>query len=705
MTKLAALLFSVTLLFTQISAQVKDTLVLAVSPAGTGTVSGQGIYDAGSRVNVQATPVNGYQFSVWLDKEGRPYNGHASFDANSAFKKLTASFLPVVYSIYALATTGGTVTSSGQTPFGGLFKIEAIADAGYEFKYWMDETRESETMLSRTAVFSGTAGIGDKKFRAYFQAKAIIIKCHANPARSGNVYGPANATLSSTVQLRAEALAGYRFVNWTDDQNIDLSHTASFSTVFDRADKIYFANFAPLPTFSIVSSPAEGGLVRNETGQVVSRVVLYETTTSVALTALPSNGFTFRGWSINGKIQSSSPSYSVPITNDPITAIALFKGPPTISVVASPNAPNTVAVVDSKGVNVKNSVISYTSSVTLTAVPVPGWIFTGWSKPGGAILSTNPAYTYMENKDEASTVLMANFDHDIPSTDFTVLANPAAGGSVTGSGRRVIGALSTVTATPAPGWMFVNWTDRSGAVINTTSGGANNSLVVTVTNAASLNANFKKVETLNVVANPSSGGAVKGGGTFNANTLVTVVVNVAPGWVFLNWTDASNRIVAQTPAYETSSGAGTLTANFGKNLKVNATAGGGTMGTGVYAANTRVNVTAMPQQGYMFVNWTDVNGQLLSDRPVYAANSDMGSITANFTKQTPVTVTAISKSPELGTVTGGGSFMPGTQITLVATPAAGKVFAGWSIGTANFSTATITYTVPYTNVTAVAVFR
>ena len=62
-----------------------------------------------------------------------------------------------------------------------------------------------------------------------------------------------------------------------------------------------------------------------------------------------------------------------------------------------------------------------------------------------------------------------------------------------------------------------------------------------------------------------------------------------------------------------------------------------------------------------------------------------------------------------GSVTGGGEYNPGEQVTLTATPDSGYRFVGWTIAGASvsdLSTAAITFTMPQTgNVTALATFE
>src|SRR5207302_10090528 len=110
-------------------------------------------------------------------------------------------------------------------------------------------------------------------------------------------------------------------------------------------------------------------------------------------------------------------------------------------------------------------------------------------------------------------------------------------------------------------------------------------------------------------AAPAKGVTLSGGGTFPANSSQTVTATANAGFAFVNWTEGGN--VASTSA----SFSFTLTAN--RNLVANFTqqtftiavsaspANGGTVsGGGTFPANSSQTVTATPNAGFAFVNWT-----------------------------------------------------------------------------------------------------
>ena len=121
------------------------------------------------------------------------------------------------------------------------------------------------------------------------------------------------------------------------------------------------------------------------------------------------------------------------------------------------------------------------------------------------------------------------------------------------------------------------------------------------------------------------------------------------------------------------------TAQFeGRTITVAASpAEGGTVTGGkVYAVGAQATVTAAPAQGWKFAGWEE-NGSIVSAEPEYSfAVNENRTLTARFEK-VRYTVTLIASPAEGGTVTGGGSYVIGSQVAVSATPAQGWKFTGW----------------------------
>ncbi len=111
------------------------------------------------------------------------------------------------------------------------------------------------------------------------------------------------------------------------------------------------------------------------------------------------------------------------------------------------------------------------------------------------------------------------------------------------------------------------------------------------------------------------------------------------------------------------------------SVTANDPAMGTVTGGGVYYPDETVTLTATPNEGHKFVNWS--NGS--TDNPlVFTATEDV-ELTANFEAFT-YTITVASSDETKGTVAGGGTYAYNTTATLTATANEGYEFVNWSNG-------------------------
>ncbi|MDF2432729.1 MAG: hypothetical protein JWP44_2360 [Mucilaginibacter sp.] len=225
---------------------------------------------------------------------------------------------------------------------------------------------------------------------------------------------------------------------------------------------------------------------------------------------------------------------------------------------------------------------------------------------------------------------------------------------------------------------------------------------------------FTTIPQVTVTANPAIGGTVAGGGTFAQGSLATVTATPAAGYTFTNWTN--NGVAASTSSsYQfTMAGNISLVANFapvavGKFAVILSSlpvAGGTTSGSGSYNAGATVTVTAFPNAGYTFVNWTN-NGVVSSVSPGFTFTINANTtLVANY-KIIPASQFAVilSSSPAAGGITtGSGAYASGTSVTVTATANPGFIFTNWTDNGVIASTSAA-YTFPLTaNRTLVANF-
>ena len=153
--------------------------------------------------------------------------------------------------------------------------------------------------------------------------------------------------------------------------------------------------------------------------------------------------------------------------------------------------------------------------------------------------------------------------------DVNISANPSNGGMVSGDGRFEKGQSCTVTATPATGYTFTDWTENGNSVSD------NASFTFTVSDNRSLVANFAyhgggeqpRYFRVDVLASPEEGGMVWGGGRFMEGQSCTVETIADNVYTFINWTDQNGNLLSTDVCYTFTVECNcSLVANFSHNI-------------------------------------------------------------------------------------------------------------------------------------------
>jgi uncharacterized protein YkwD len=356
--------------------------------------------------------------------------------------------------------------------------------------------------------------------------------------------------------------------------------------------------------------------------------------------------------------------------------------------------------------------------VNLVATPASGYRFVNWTGDTDTV----------ENIEAASTTITMDGDYSIAANFEAILIeqcsltlSSSTGGSVTTPGEGTLtydaGTMTSLVATPANGYRFVNWTGDVGTIADVNAA----STTITMNGNCSITANFERItpEQFDLATSSTTGGSVtvpgEGTFTYDAGTRIDLVAAPVAGYQFVNWTGDTKTIgdVNSASTAITMSGDCCIAANFEAipvvryNLTITSSGGGLVsnpgLGTFSYDAGTVVRLVASPIciYQYRFVNWTGDVGTIAD---IYAASSTITmngsySIRANFVPISSSRYSLGISSSAGGSVTtpGEGIFIcsAGAVLSLVATPAAGYQFVNWtgSVGTvANVNAASTTIT-------------
>ena len=441
------------------------------------------------------------------------------------------------------------------------------------------------------------------------------ISASAYPSNGGTVSGGGTYNSGANCTLTATPNANNIFINWMENGTpVSSNASYSFTVLGDRALVANFQYQQPSTvTITASASPANGG--------TISGTGTYDQGATCTLSATPSYGYVFLRWTENGTQVSTNPTYSFTV-NGNRTLVANFQyNPPTYTISASAN-PTNGGSVSGAGTFTEGQVC------TLTASANSGFVFLKWTENGTQV-STNPTYSFTVN---SNRTLVAHFQSQPSQYTITLSANPTNGGTVSGGGTYSQGQTCTVTANANPSYSFVNWTEN-GTQVST-----NSTYSFTVTGNRTLVANFSYSPigyVINATAEPSYGGLVSGGGTYNQGQTCTLIATPNPNYDFVNWTEGGN-VVSTNASYSfIVNGNRTLVAHFESqvytiSVSANPSNAGTVYGGGDYSAGITCHLIAVPNNNYLFLNWTE-NGEVVSTDATYTfmVRNDR-SLIANF---------------------------------------------------------------------------
>jgi uncharacterized protein (TIGR03437 family) len=357
------------------------------------------------------------------------------------------------------------------------------------------------------------------------------------------------------------------------------------------------------------------------------------------------------------------------LSPEELLSVRQMYGQPANSAVISSNPAGLTILVDGAAVTTPQAFDwPAGSSHTIEAQSPQGdanirYVFGRWSDEGDA------AHTISAGD---SAIYSASFIQEFPLKTSIVGNGTITVDPPSDSGFYPTGSVVTLTATPASGFSFLHWTGFIGVL----QGGLANPTTLRLTfQNANYVANFIPRNPTAVSTDPpglavtvdGSSSATPRGFDWAAGSTHTLAVAsmIAPAagvrYVFQKWSDGgalSHSVTAGAPA--------TYTAIFKRQYQL-ITNTGGTGGTfsvsppaadGFYDEGTKVQVAALPANGFSFVNWSgDFKGAVPSN-PIVMNDQQM--VTANFVRPVGLTFNSIVHAATLAP----GAVAPGEEVVI-----------------------------------------
>lgn len=566
------------------------TISTQSSPSTAGEVIGGGSYDYGANIILTAVPSEGYVFEKWNDGiTTNPRTMTVTGDAT-----YTASFVKHTADSYIITATSadskmGSVSGSGTYESGSLVTLTATANVGYVFEDWYEDNVEKNWPKSiNLTVLRDRRLIA--KFREINSGVSTEYTITNNSSESVNVYKGdmtyIQFTPSTTGTYRFYSEANVSMDCYLYDYSMSLlaadvagsaNDKLSVTAHLESGQTYYFG-----VTVSEYGSSSTSVLVFLEDADPISYTITvrsndpsmgyvsgsgtYEAGTSITLSATPYTGYKFTRWNDGNMLttrrivvnedetytayfsEATSSYFSASIEADGATSSDKYYLSSDANGNSNLGTSNTFVLNDDKLLG-GNYVYYYAKAGfqagfqrEITKVDLNGDIIedTDYLNQQGWL--TDDKTTFIYSFPVLSVALGMNYRIKIyfsdasssgGTTSYTIstTVSPSGAGTVSGSGTYANGTYVTLTAVPASGYTFKQWND----------GNTNATRTITVTGNTTYTAYFETVSggttnyTLTLLADPTNGGTVAGGGSYVAGEYATITATENSGYKFIGW--------------------------------------------------------------------------------------------------------------------------------------------------------------------------
>jgi hypothetical protein len=651
-------------------------------------------FDYGTEnIAISATPNTGVTFTGWSDGVT---DAERTLETLTGDVVLTANFDSTVYNVtVAYSTNEGVVKTADETTvenntvyekyYGDTVVLVAEASTGFNFSYWTDDADNTYTSDTLTYVVADRQG---QTLRPVFgEAGKVTVYVRSSNTVAGSAIGngtnggvefttadTARFDVDGSFTVAATAADHYHFVNWTNanGDTLGTEPTLTYAVMEDYANAgdvvTFIANFAiDVHYLKVAVNDETQGSVTIDGVATDSVSVDYGTNVVLAATAAANHHFV--SWN-DGNTNADT---TVAVTADMVLTAEFAIDVYTYTYTTNIEGAGTVTPSNYVELNEEEgyATFAFGSTATFEATANEGYVFTGWNAAGfNEATASLPVYSDFD--------LVANFDTIVYNVTTNVNAEQ---GTIEGPATIKHFLSGTYTAEANYGYTFLNWVDANGTVL-----GTEPTLTLgNLTSDTAIYAVFDSLEyTITVVSSNVEHGTVSGGATVKYLKTVTLTATPAEGYELVNWTNAAGTVlgtdVELTVTVERDS---TITANFGlMNHTVTATVNNAEMGSVEGAGTTEhfatATLEATANYGYEFVNWTDLNGNVLGTETTLEVTvlSDT-TVKANFQKRT-FTATVVANNANMGIATVSGVATYLDTVTYTAQANAHYRFVNWT---------------------------
>ena len=648
------------------------TVTATASPAEAGTVAGAGEYAQDTEVTLTATANTGYRFENWTVGSNTETANPLTFTITENITA-TANFVALTpYTINATANDAnmGTVTGGGTYYEGETVTLTATPKTGYRFVNWSNSSTDAKLTFTASENLDLTAN---------FEICTYTLTSFSNDETKGTVSGAGTYNYGATATLTATPTDGYKLLYWSDRST---ENPRTITMAKNEAISAYFVKiYDEEPTFTITK--------------------VWENTNVPASTT---NGYQAVGW--DGKIYMQNRTAGKIITYS--------SAEDTGTDYATSGSGQQIAVDEAGNLIVFNAYFATSNPANILIYKKGSTIGTEVSftlqqaeqchffSASGNIYSAEGGYVYFYCKTKTVVNRLKITNGAATAADVTT---DIVGGSIYAGGTQnhvmvdIFGNLVTHARSNSVNWINVYTNECKTFTLPSikfgTLGGC--SFELGGKELWAYHAGASNYSSEWNIYNMTDGKFLSDDDFYAVDKVATT--NNACNWLNVQVVDENTAYIYQFCPLK---GAAVWEVKMlsGPTLyTVTTTAENGTItgNAGTYEEGAEVTLTATPNRGYRFLNWTK-GGEIVSTLPTYTFTiTENIELVANFEALTPYTITVETSNAEQGSVTGGGTYYEGEEVTIKATAVGGFVFEKWSDdNTDNPRTITVNETATYT---------
>ena len=202
--------------------------------------SGNGYYNSGQSVYIDANANTGYFFSSWSGVGNGSYSGTTKATTVTMNGPITqtANFSLTQYTVSTSSSplAGGSTSGGGTLNNGTSVTVTATPNTGYTFTNLQEGGNIVSTNASYTFILNS-----NRTLVANFSPIQCTVTLTSNPTAGGSTTGNGTFNYGSSITITATPSNGYKFVNWSEGTNVV---TTNLSYVFILiASRTLTANF------------------------------------------------------------------------------------------------------------------------------------------------------------------------------------------------------------------------------------------------------------------------------------------------------------------------------------------------------------------------------------------------------------------------------------------------------------------------------